>query len=796
MKIKKYFIQIIIFVLCIINFNVLSDEIQFFSSDINLKSDGKIIKAFNTETKIPSKKIEIKSDKLEYKKENKILELNENVILKDYLNDLIINSNEVKYEYKKDLVYSKSDTKININNNYIINSKKIYFDRKLKKLYSNERTIVKDKEKNTYELRDKFSFDIKKEIIKSKNSIITDSNGNKYEFENLIINIKNNEIVGKEIKVDFIDTYFGNQSNDPVLKGRGGLSNQKELKLYKAIFSTCNIDNKKCRGWELMSDEFTHNKTEKLFEYKNSWLKIFRQKIFYLPYFNHPDPTVKRKSGFLTPSYTASDSLGTSIILPYFKILDVDKDITFSPRIYSEKNFLLQNEYRQALENSYILTDFSLLVGNEGSKGHFFYNQLGKINDNTNYEFNLNQVKGDNYLKKHKLVGTSSLIENDSLLLSNFDIDWVLNNSNFSTSFKVYEDLTRVYSDRYQYIFPDFRFDKRIDIPVSYDGTFDFSSYGYNKNYNTNINESVLTNDFLYSSNDYITSNGLLTSYNILLKNSNSYANNSSTFDENANYNLYGTLKIDTSLPLKRKFDEYIHYLKPVASLRYSPNGNKNINDKDILLNYNNAFSLNRIGTSHQVEGGKSLSIGLEFKKNQLDGENILDFKVGNVIRSKEDASLPKKSKLNKTRSDVFGNLDYNLTDNIKLGYYFSYDKDLKYSNLDQVNFDFGINNFFTNISYYIEHNDLNDKENIKNKSNYKFDEENNVSFEIAKDLSNNITQYYDLIYTYNTDCISMSLNFNNTFSRDGSLEPNKSLSFLIKIIPFTELGVPNLNVN
>ena len=157
---------------------------------------------------------------------------------------------------------------------------------------------------------------------------------------------------------------------------------------------------------------------------------------------------------------------------------------------------------------------------------------------------------------------------------------------------------------------------------------------------------------------------------------------------------------------------------------------------------------------------------------------------------------MPKKSKLNKTRSDVFGNLDYNLTDNIKLGYYFSYDKDLKYSNLDQVNFDFGINNFFTNISYYIEHNDLNDKENIKNKSNYKFDEENNVSFEIAKDLSNNFTQYYDLIYTYNTDCISMSLNFNNTFSRDGSLEPNKSLSFLIKIIPFTELGVPNLNVN
>ena len=54
------------------------------------------------------------------------------------------------------------------------------------------------------------------------------------------------------------------------------------------------------------------------------------------------------------------------------------------------------------------------------------------------------------------------------------------------------------------------------------------------------------------------------------------------------------------------------------------------------------------------------------------------------------------------------------------------------------------------------------------------------------------ITEYYDLVYTYETDCISLNLNYNNTFYRDGSLEPNRSLSFLIKIIPFTELGVPN----
>ena len=38
------------------------------------------------------------------------------------------------------------------------------------------------------------------------------------------------------------------------MRGRGGYSNDEELKVYKAVFSTCNIENKKCRGWELSAD--------------------------------------------------------------------------------------------------------------------------------------------------------------------------------------------------------------------------------------------------------------------------------------------------------------------------------------------------------------------------------------------------------------------------------------------------------------------------------------------------------------------------------------------------------------
>ena len=57
-----------------------------------------------------------------------------------------------------------------------------------------------------YFLEDKFNFETFSEIIKSKKSTIIDRNLNKYIFEDLVINLKNNEIAGREIKVEFEDS--------------------------------------------------------------------------------------------------------------------------------------------------------------------------------------------------------------------------------------------------------------------------------------------------------------------------------------------------------------------------------------------------------------------------------------------------------------------------------------------------------------------------------------------------------------------------------------------------------------
>ena len=106
--------------------------------------------------------------------------------------------------------------------------------------------------------------------------------------------------------------------------------------------------------------------------------------------------------------------------------------------------------------------------------------------------------------------------------------------------------------------------------------------------------------------------------------------------------------------------------MEPILSFRYSPNGNNDISSKDILLSFDNAFNLNRIGTSHQVEGGAALSAGLEYKRSDYKGNNIFDLNLVMWLNQRRMLNFL-QSKLNKTRSDIFGNANFNINDNLKL---------------------------------------------------------------------------------------------------------------------------------
>ncbi len=784
----KILIIFSIFFFVFVNSNLNAETVIFDSKNIKIEEDGNMIFATNGTAKIPSKNLEIKGDKFIYDRKNFELLIFDNVSYVDKENDIRIESQKMIYNELENKVFSQSKTYLEVENNYEINSSNVLFDRKLNKINSKDYTVVEDKILNKFIFSEGLVFDTLEEIISSKKILITDRNLNKYSFENTKINLKLNEIVGKEIKVEFIDSFFGNENNDPTLKGKSIISNNKNTKIFKTVFSTCNIDKKNCRGWELQSETFTHNKLKKLFEYEKSWLKVFGKKLFYMPYFSHPDPTVKRKSGFLTPFYKGSSNLGSSITIPYFYSISNSKDITFKPRFYLDNDYIIQSEYREAFQKSNLVADFSF-NRKENTNTHIFAEFEGILSDDTSYEIQVQNVTNDNYLKIHNIKEYTPLIDNDSSLSSYIKIEKNIDeNTDFESSIKLYEDLSKEDNDKYQYIFPNFNFSKNIDLDKSYKGNFQFLSSGFQKVYETNKYEALINNDFNFNSYDFISAHGIISDYSLLLKNFNTYSENSSIYEENNDHEVFSTILFKSELPLKKALKNSNNFLKPIIQLRISPTNGKNISSDDTRLEFDNLFSHNRIGRSDMVEKGNSITLGIEFEKQNLNNEKILGLNFGNVLKNKRNEYLPSKTKLNQTRSDIVGSLFYKPNDYLNLDYNFSYDRDLGYSNYDSIKATFGLNKFITSFDFITEHNDFTDSEIIKNDTKIKLTDEHVLSFNTTKDLENDFTQFYKISYEYETDCLLASFEYQKKFFRDGSLVPDESLVFLIKFIPFAEI--------
>ena len=101
--------------------------------------------------------------------------------------------------------------------------------------------------------------------------------------------------------------------------------------------------------------KITHDKNKKLLIYDDALLKVYNVPILYFPKFFHPDPTVKRQSGLLQPRLNNSNTLGSSINIPYYHVISDNKDFTIRPTIFDKDVKMFQNEYRQVNEKSSLL---------------------------------------------------------------------------------------------------------------------------------------------------------------------------------------------------------------------------------------------------------------------------------------------------------------------------------------------------------------------------------------------------------------------------------------------------------
>lgn len=112
----------------------------------------------------------------------------------------------------------------------------------------------------------------------------------------------------------------------------------------------CEEDPSRAPFWQIKARKIIHNEQEQTVYYEDASFELFGMPIAYLPYFSHPDPTVKQRSGFLRPTSVYDADLGFGVKIPYYFALAPDYDLTVAVTPYTKQGPLGSFQWRQRFE--------------------------------------------------------------------------------------------------------------------------------------------------------------------------------------------------------------------------------------------------------------------------------------------------------------------------------------------------------------------------------------------------------------------------------------------------------------
>ena len=771
----------------------LESNIKFDADEFQYNKILSTLNASNGEAFLIEKNIEIKADKFIYNQKKSILNAIGDIKLNDLKRNISIQTDDITYKETDSIIESNSTSIIQDDLGNIITTEGFVYTLN-DKIKSNSTSTIKDNLGNII-TAESFVYTLNDKLIKLNEDKITGVEKDSLYVEKAYFNLISKKLIGKDLSLNFNEKNF-EAGNQPRLKGNSISADLNTSIIKGGVFTTCK-KNDSCPPWQLSAKEIKHDKQKKTIYYKKAWLKIYDKPILYFPKFFHPDPTVKRQSGFLMPSFKNSSNAGSAFQMPYYHVISNNKDLTISPRFYSNEKILTQAEYREVNEFSEHSLDFSFINEKDDSfKSHFFLNTNKKISlsffDESEVALKLEQVSNDHYLKRYKIE--SPIIKDQNTLISTAEFSGYKNDLYLDLNFEVYENLSKQKSDRYEYILPNYRLVKNYGLNNTFNGFFSFNSSGFAKNYNTNTTEQIVINDLNYKSNPKFSDKGFKNNYNMLIKNVNTDSKNSSKYKDQFNSELAAIHEFNSSYPVKKKVEGYENIFKPTISLRYSPNNSKNLKNEGKRIDVNNVFSINRLGTNDAIEGGGSITYGTEFLKTTTLGRDVLNVKIANIFRFKEEENLPKSNSLGDKTSDIFGAVDFSPNKVWTVGYEFAQSNNLRDTNFEIFKNQININNFITSFEYLNENNTVNKESYLYNKTSYELDNSNNIIFETRENKKTKLTEFYNLIYQYKNDCLIAALEYNKDYYNDQDLKPDESIFFKLTIIPFGQTSTPNLS--
>lgn len=339
---------------------------------------------------------------------------------------LLIHADKISYTQDSDVLIAEGNIEIS---QFLsqLNKKASFFKKKFK-------SDSFDKNQNDFPERylkaDKLTYNRKTKILTfTGNIIFIDENDNVIHASKLEFDDKFEDGFVEDIKILLAEDE-GRLTAESAERKNGN-----ENRFHRAIYSPCKI----CKDspipiWQLRAREVIHDQEEQKLKYKDVSMDIYGVPTLYTPYFFHPDPSVKRKSGFLFPTFGHSTDLGSSIRVPYFYVIDPHSDLLITPTITTKQGPVLFTQYRKRFERGELELQGSITHTKHLDRQRLRNTQNAKVPPRVRYHisakgrfelsdydlitFDINRASDTTYLRRYNIVSDSPLFAQNKNLTS------------------------------------------------------------------------------------------------------------------------------------------------------------------------------------------------------------------------------------------------------------------------------------------------------------------------------------------------------------------------------------------
>ncbi|MCW5746907.1 MAG: LPS-assembly protein LptD [Alphaproteobacteria bacterium] len=462
-------------------------------------------------------------------------------------------------------------------------------------------------------------------------------------------------------------------ANDARLAANSGqFTEGKRTEVRKAVYSPCDACEKdplRAPLWQLKAARIVHDKEQKDIYFYDATLEFFGIPVAWTPYFSHPDPSVKRRSGILAPVFESSKDLGYGITLPYYAVIDDSADMTLYPRFLSRRGLHMSAEVRKRYDQGEFqfrtsaTRDWFHDRDGPDLRGHFFGTARFNLDEDWRTGLQIQRASDKTYLRFYD-------IDNSTFLTSKAWVE-TFNRRSYGSIFAYgFQEMRSTVSQRQTpYVVPLASY-SYIGEQTSFGGHF-LVDTGLRYLFRDDGAESARLMMRVGYDYTHITRDGHI--FNVLATVRGDVYDIKDAIDpENAANRFNGTrarifpqISADWRYPLIRKTGERSYLtLEPRLGFVAAPRIGRqwripNEDAIDQVFDETNLFTPNRSTGDDRLEGGQRLNYGLKLGLNSANGGSSWLF-VGQSFRLQRDLAFPSGSGLRSGLSDPIAALSIN----------------------------------------------------------------------------------------------------------------------------------------